>query len=111
MKTYVDASVVLRGLLGERGKRPDWSRLGEGITSAVTRIECQRSLQRHAFRGRITPEFAAPRRVELLRLLRSFDEVALDDRTRAAAGRARARKTTRCGVVSDIACLKNVRFA
>lgn len=86
--TYVDASVVLRGLLGENGRRPDWSRLGDGITSAVTRIECQRSLLRHAFRGRITQEFAAERRIELLRILRSFDEVALDDRILDAAGEA-----------------------
>jgi hypothetical protein len=46
VKIYVDSSVVLRVVLGEKGKLSECSRTTQGVTSEITRVECLRALDR-----------------------------------------------------------------
>jgi hypothetical protein len=39
VRVYFDSSVVLRVVLGERGRLAEWSRTREAVTSEITRVE------------------------------------------------------------------------
>jgi hypothetical protein len=51
VRVYFDSSVVLRFVLGERGRLPEWSRVSEAVTSEITRVECLRVLDRLRLAG------------------------------------------------------------
>ncbi|MDZ4803667.1 MAG: PIN domain-containing protein [Candidatus Eisenbacteria bacterium] len=51
MTTYVDASVILRIVLCEGNPLPEWGSIESGVTSALTRVECLRTLDRARLRG------------------------------------------------------------
>jgi predicted nucleic acid-binding protein len=51
MRVYFDSSVVLRVVLGERGRLKEWSRTSEAVTSEITRVECLRALDRLRLEG------------------------------------------------------------
>ena len=46
MRVYVESSVLLRIVLGERDRLREWSRITEAMTSDITRVECLRTLDR-----------------------------------------------------------------
>ncbi len=46
MIAYVDSSVLLRLVLGQRGALAEWSTVEEGVTSALSQVECLRTLDR-----------------------------------------------------------------
>jgi hypothetical protein len=76
MIAYLDASVVLRLVLGERG-RLEWKRLTRGVASALTEVECLRTLDRMARVGVLTDEELAQRRMTVYRLLEAVEVVDL----------------------------------
>lgn len=46
MKAYIDSSVLLRLVLRENGPLAEWHELTDACTSAVTPVECWRTLDR-----------------------------------------------------------------
>jgi uncharacterized protein len=54
MNRYVDASVVLRRLLGQPGALASWDEIEGGLASRLMIVECMRALDRLAVRGHLT---------------------------------------------------------
>ncbi len=46
MIAYIDASVLLRLVLGDRGTLAEWGRLSRGVASALLEVECLSALDR-----------------------------------------------------------------
>ena len=72
MIRYVDSSVVLRAVLGQRGALAGSDEPGNSITSTLTRVECLRTLDRVRLEENLPDEELARRREAVFRLLRSF---------------------------------------
>lgn len=85
MIAYLDSSVLLRVVLGQRGRLREWSSIKEGVASAVTEVECLRTLDRLRHRGDLGDRDVAARREAVYRLL---DEVTVVEPTRPILGRA-----------------------
>jgi predicted nucleic acid-binding protein len=75
MIAYLDASVVLRLVLGERGRLAEWKRVQTAVASALTEVECLRTLDRLTRSGGLTDEELAERRAAVYRLLEAVEVV------------------------------------
>ena len=75
MIAYVDSSVVLRLVLGQQGALKEWSSVEEGVTSALTQVECLRTLDRLRLVERIPDEALASRREAVFGLLATLSVV------------------------------------
>jgi predicted nucleic acid-binding protein len=53
---YVDSSVLLRVIFGERGQVPQWRKLEQGVASEVARVECLRTVDRQRLRASLSDE-------------------------------------------------------
>ena len=69
MIAYVDASVLLRLLLGEPGRLAKWREVETAVSSALAEVEVLRTLDRLRVRAELTPEETADRRGTAYRLL------------------------------------------
>lgn len=78
MKVYVDTSVILRVILGERGRLTEWSRITEAVTSEIARVECLRALDRLRLAGAMPDRELARRRASALDVLGAFDLVRVN---------------------------------
>jgi predicted nucleic acid-binding protein len=76
MSTYLDTSVLLRLVLGERGALR-LAELDPGHTSALTEVECLRALDRLFAQGRIGADDLAVRRAAAFDLLEALEVVDL----------------------------------
>ena len=85
MIAYLDSSVLLRVILGQKGRLREWPSIQEGVTSTLAEVECLRTLDRLRHRGDLADADVAPRREAVYRLL---DEMTVVDPTRAVLGRA-----------------------
>ncbi len=72
MITYVDASVVLRIVLGEEGPLDEWNQLTP-VSSELTKVECLRTLERHKWSHSVATEALAEQRANALLLMQAFD--------------------------------------
>jgi predicted nucleic acid-binding protein len=75
MIAYLDASVVLRLILGERGRLAEWRRVESAVASALTEVECLRTLDRLSRAGALSDEELAERRTAVYRLLEGVEVV------------------------------------
>jgi predicted nucleic acid-binding protein len=75
MIAYVDSSVVLRLVLGQPSALAEWSLVDEGVTSALTQVECLRTLDRLRIVERISDEELASRREAVFGLLATLSVV------------------------------------
>jgi len=66
---YVDASVLLRLVLGEPGRLAKWREVETAVSSALAEVEVLRTLDRLRVRAELTPEETADRRGTAYRLL------------------------------------------
>jgi len=66
---YVDASVLLRLVLGEPGRLAKWREVDTAVSSALAEVEVVRTLDRLRVRAELTPEETADRRGTAYRLL------------------------------------------
>jgi len=66
---YVDASVLLRLVLGEPGRLAKWREVETAVSSALAEVEVVRTLDRLRVRAELTPEETADRRGTAYRLL------------------------------------------
>ena len=72
MIRYVDSSVILRAVLGQRGALSGSDEAGRSISSALARVECLRTLDRVRLEEGLPDDELARRREAVFRLLRSF---------------------------------------
>ncbi|MBK9063385.1 MAG: type II toxin-antitoxin system VapC family toxin [Acidobacteria bacterium] len=72
MIRYVDSSVVLRAVLGQRGALAGSDRPGQSITSALTRVECLRTLDRLRLEEGLSDDETVLRREAVFRVLASL---------------------------------------
>jgi predicted nucleic acid-binding protein len=75
MIAYLDASVVLRLILGEPNRLAEWKRLTAAVASALTEVECLRTLDRLGRAGALRDQEVAARRGEVYRLLEAVEVV------------------------------------
>lgn len=99
MIAYLDASVVLRLVLGEPGHLREWDRVEAGVASALTEVECLRTLDRLSRLGRVTVEQVAERRAAVYSLL---EAVEVMDVSRAVLRRASEPFPTPLGTLNAI---------
>jgi len=76
--SYVDSSVLLRIVLGQPERFFQWETIDRGVTSALTEVECLRTLDRHRLRSLLTDDQIADRREVLFQSLGNVDVVELD---------------------------------
>ena len=75
MIAYLDASVALRLVLGEPDKLAEWRRVESAVASALTEVECLRTLDRMGRLGALSEPEVADRCMAVYRLLESVDVV------------------------------------
>lgn len=85
MIAYVDASVLLRIVFGERTRLREWDSIETPVASPLVEVECLRSVDRFRLEKGLTDEEIVPRREEIYRFTSSMDIVELD---RAVLSRA-----------------------
>jgi predicted nucleic acid-binding protein len=85
VKVYLDSSVILRLVLGQRGRLKAWRRIREPIASALVEVECLRTLDRFGLREGIGDEALAVRRASVFELL---DEAGIIEPTGPILARA-----------------------
>jgi hypothetical protein len=70
---YLDASVVLRVVLGQRDQLAEWKHLTGGLASGLLEVECLRTIDRLRVARRLSVEDAARRREAVFRTLEALD--------------------------------------
>lgn len=78
MIAYVDASVLLRVALGQPDSLPEWSKIEQGVSSALVMTESLRTLDRLRLRVKLADAEVAKRRAKILELIASLDIVDID---------------------------------
>jgi uncharacterized protein len=96
---YLDASVVLRLVLGEEHRLAEWPQVEAAVASALTEVECLRTLDRLYRMGRLSADELAERRGAAYRLLAAVDLV---DVSRAVLRRAAEPFPTPLGTLDAI---------
>jgi predicted nucleic acid-binding protein len=74
---YLDSSVLLRVVLGQRNALKEWSRVTRGIASALAEVECLRTLDRLRLAQGFPDETIAAQRAAVYRLLESMEIVEI----------------------------------
>ncbi len=85
MIAYLDASVLLRVILGQRGRLKEWKSIETGVASALVEVECLRTLDRLRDRAGISNDDLAVRREAVFRLT---EEMELVEPSREVLSRA-----------------------
>ncbi len=75
MIAYVDSSVLLRVVLAQPDRLREWASIQHAVTSALTEVECLRTLDRRFLQGLIDAADLADRRSLVLRLLERMDRI------------------------------------
>lgn len=99
MIAYLDSSVLLRLVLGQRGKLKEWKSVREGVVSALAEVECLRTLDRLRLRGAMSDEALAVRREAVYRLL---EEIEIVEPTRPVLARAALPLSTPIGTLDAV---------
>jgi uncharacterized protein len=77
MIAYLDSSVLLRVVLGQRDALKEWGRVTQGIASALAEVECLRTLDRLRLTEGYTDEVIAERREAVYRLMEAMEVVEI----------------------------------
>jgi predicted nucleic acid-binding protein len=96
---YVDSSVLLRVVLGQRNALKEWRQLARGVASALVEVECLRTLDRLGLAEGHPDEAIAVRREAVYRVLESLEVVGV---TRAVLSRAAQPLPTALGTLDAI---------
>ena len=86
MIAYLDSSVVLRAVLAEPHGLAEWRRISRPVSSAITEVECLRTLDRGLARGQLDAATVAERRAAVYELLRRTEIIELSPPVLARAG-------------------------
>jgi len=96
---YLDSSVILRVILGQRNALKEWKAIDQGIASALVEVECLRTLDRLRLSEGIDDKDIAIRREAVFQLLDSIEIVEL---TRPILSRAAQPFATSLGTLDAI---------
>ena len=99
MIAYLDSSVLLRVILGQRNAVKEWRTIERGIASALVEVECLRTLDRLRLSEGFSDEEIALRRETVFRLLESMEII---DLTRPILTRAAQPLPTALGTLDAI---------
>ena len=77
--------MLLRIILGQRGRLKEWKSVRDGVASALAEVECLRTLDRLRFRNAIDDDDLSVRREAVYRLL---EEIEIVEPTRPVLARA-----------------------
>jgi predicted nucleic acid-binding protein len=99
MTAYVDASVLLRLVLGQPQRFRQWRRVKVGVASMIIEVECLRTLDRLRVADGLADEDIADLREAVYRLLDSFELV---EPTRVILARAALPMPTTLGTLDAI---------
>ena len=78
MNAYVDASVILRIVLGEPGRLSTWPLIEQAVSSELVRVECLRTIDRARVRLRLADQAVARHRSDVLALIDRMVLVRID---------------------------------
>ena len=78
MIAYLDSSVLLRIVLGQRDALAEWKAIRGGVASALVEVECLRTLDRLRLRLRLSDREIVSRRAAVFGLLENLEVVAAD---------------------------------
>lgn len=79
MIAYVDSSVLLRLLLLQPNPLPEWNAITRGVSSALIRVEAQRTLDRFLLQRDLTAREYEMKRAELRAMLANVVTLPMDD--------------------------------
>ena len=77
MNCYVDASVLLRVILGQPEVLHEWRTIERGVGSALVEVECLRTIDRLRHQSRTSPEAIASRMGAVFDLTAMLEVVAV----------------------------------
>lgn len=77
MIAYLDSSILLRIILGQRDAVKEWPTIETGVASALVEVECLRTLDRLRVSENRSDEDIAIRREAVFRLLESMEIIDL----------------------------------
>lgn len=86
MIAYLDASVVLRVVLGQRGSLAAWPRIDRAVSSELLGVECLRAIDRKRIHLRLDDAEVSRRRAALLETLAAIEVVPLEAEVLERAG-------------------------
>lgn len=75
MIAYVDSSVLLRVVLGQKGALKEWKQITTGIASVLVEIECLRTIDRLRYHDQPSDDEIATRRDAVYRMLEQMELV------------------------------------
>lgn len=78
MTAYLDASVLLRIVLGQRNALEEWRAIEQGVVSALVEVECLRSLDRLRLAEQLPDDEIAARREAIFRLMEATQIVEVN---------------------------------
>lgn len=78
MIAYLDSSVLLRIVLGQRDALKEWRQIERGVASALVEVECLRTLDRLRLAERVADDAIAARRATIFRLMEATEIVAVN---------------------------------
>ena len=78
MNVYVDSSVLLRIVLGERDRLRIWPTITNAVSSELIRLECLRTIDRARLRLGLEDRQIAKYRADVMEAVDAFSLVALD---------------------------------
>ena len=99
MIAYLDSSVVLRVILGQRNKLRAWKTIERGVASALVQVECLRTLDRLRLPFGLSDEDLAERRQTVFRII---DETEVVEPSMAVLDRAARPFPTELGTLDAI---------
>lgn len=99
MIVYLDASVLLRQVLGQPNKLEEWPKIETAVASALVEVECLRTLDRLRLRVGLSDRDLADRRAAVHRLM---DEIDLVEPVGAVLKRAAQPFATALGTLDAI---------
>lgn len=85
MIAYLDSSVLLRIVLGQKDRLREWRRIERGVASAMVEVECLRTLDRMRLRLEWNDDELARRREAIYRLCQETEAIEV---TRPVLARA-----------------------
>ncbi len=75
MIAYLDSSVLLRVILGQKDKLAEWKSIRRGVASALVEVECLRTLDRLRLSSGLPDKELAARREAVFRMVREIEIV------------------------------------
>lgn len=75
MIAYLDSSILLRVILGQDDRLPEWAEIETGVASALVEVECLRTLDRLRLTAGVGESELAVRREAVYELLEAIELV------------------------------------